>query len=255
MLQFTRPFTVYVQEQLLFRPVVLSPDYRFRFDHPFEEHFLDTPDGARLNLLFFKSQLKSSRGLILYFHGNKGNLQRWGQLHADFTERGYDFMVPDYRGYGNSTGKPAERTLFEDARQVYEFARERYPADRIVLYGRSLGSGMASFLSAHVRSRSLILETPFDNIKGLFAAYLKLEKVPFSPAFNFPNDRHLRMTQVPVLIFHGKRDRVVPFESASRLKEQLKPGDQFVEFPEGNHGNLRTFEGYQQQLTEWLDQV
>ena len=252
MIRFTRPFSTIVQERLLFRPVVLPEHHRFRFDVGCDEIFMDTPDGARLNLLHFKSQLKISRGLVLYFHGNKDNLQRWGAMHRDFTSRGFDFLIPDYRGYGKSTGKPAERTLLEDARRVYDFARKNYPTDRIIIYGRSLGTGMASYLGAHVRAKSVVLETPFDNIKGLFAAYLNRDKLPFRPAFQFPNDRHLRQTPLPTLIFHGKKDRVIPYSSAARLKSYLKPEDVFVEFPEGKHNNLREFELYQDWLSRWL---
>lgn len=195
MFELIEPFTAYLQKKALFRPTTLPADYRFTFDHPFREVFLDTPDGARLNLLHFPSNWTHRRGVVLYFHGNRDNLQRWGNMHADFTSRGFDFVAPDYRGYGKSTGEPNERTYYEDARLVYDWLREDCPAHRLILFGRSLGTGMACYLAAHVRAKSLVLETPFDNIGGLMASHIGRTEIPFTPAFFFPNDRHLRQTE------------------------------------------------------------
>ena len=252
MLKLTDSFSVFLQKQFLFRPVALPAEYRFEFNAPFEERMIDTPDGARINALFFPSRQAVSRGVVLYFHGNRDNLQRWGHLHEDFTSRGFDFFIPDYRGYGKSSGEPGERTYFEDARLLYDRLHREYPTDRIVLYGRSLGTGMASYLAAHVRARSVILETPFDNIPGLLSSYIGREGIPIKSAFFFPNDRHIRQTPLPVLIFHGTRDRVVPYASALNLKKCLKPEDLFVTIKDGSHNNLREFEPYQTELTRWL---
>lgn len=253
MLSFFEPITNYLQKKALFRPTKLTVDYAFAFEHPFEEFFIDTPDGARLNLLRFPASRNTSRGTVLYFHGNRDNLQRWGRLHADFTSRGYDFVAPDYRGYGKSTGEPAERTLYEDARLVYDWLRNTCPAGQIVLYGRSLGTALACYLAAHVRARMVVLETPFDNIRGLVASHLHRDDIPVRPAVFFPNDRHLRQSELPALLFHGTADRVVPYASAARLQAVLKPGDEFVTIPGGAHHNLREFDLYQQKLGTWLE--
>ncbi len=253
MLQLTDSFSVFLQKRFLFRPVALPQTHRFVFDATFEEHWIETPDGAQLNALFFPSQQPNSRGVVLYFHGNRGNLQRWGQLHQDFTSRGFDFFIPDYRGYGKSSGEPNERAYFEDARLLYDRLHREYPADRIVLYGRSLGTGMASYLAAHVRARTLVLETPFDNIPGLLASYVGSRDIPLKPAFFFPNDRHIRQSPLQILIFHGTRDRVVPYASARNLQQYLKPDDRFVTVKDGSHNNLREFDLYQSELSRWLE--
>lgn len=252
MLRLMKPFSAYLQKKAIFQPTVLPAGYVFAFDAPFEEFFLDTPDGARLNLLRFPAARPHRRGVVLYFHGNRDNLVRWGAMHRDFTGRGYDFVVPDYRGYGKSTGEPNEHTYYEDARLVYDWIHLNYPASPIVLYGRSLGSGMACYLAAHVPAKAVILETPFDNYSGLVASYLRQAEPPFRPAFSFPNDRHLRQSGLPALLFHGTADRVVPYACAVRLKASLKPGDEFVTIPGGTHGNLREFPVYHEKLDAWL---
>ena len=92
------------QKQLIFRPKKLAKGYTFDFQAQFQEYFFDTPDGEQVNALFFPTSNNSSKGVVLYFHGNADNLKRWAKYYSDFTSRGYDFLVMDYRGYGKSTG-------------------------------------------------------------------------------------------------------------------------------------------------------
>jgi hypothetical protein len=245
-------FSTFLQKKALFRPVILEANHRFDFPEPFQEHFFDTSDGARLNALFFPAASAEKRGVVLYFHGNRDNLQRWGAMHRDFTRRGYDFLAADYRGYGKSSGEPDEQAYFSDARMLYEWLRSQYAAENILLYGRSLGTGMASYLAARVSARTVILETPFDNIGGLLASHIRRHAPPFEPAFRFPNDEYLKATALPLLIFHGTRDRVVPYTCAENLKRILKPGDAFVTIEGGSHNNLNTFELYQERLEAWI---
>ena len=245
-------FSKFLQKKALFRPVILAPDHRFHFPETFTEHFFDTPDGARLNALFFPSPAAVKKGVVLYFHGNRDNLQRWGAMHRDFTSRGYDFLATDYRGYGKSTGEPDEHAYFSDAMQVYQWLREQYKPEEIILYGRSLGTGMASYLAARVAARMVLLETPFDNISGLLASHVRRDDPPFKLAFHFTNDVYLKATALPLLIFHGTRDRVVPYACAENLKQVLKPGDEFITIDGGSHNNLGSFELYQKTLEAWL---
>jgi pimeloyl-ACP methyl ester carboxylesterase len=242
----------YILTRLLFQPVKLAVDYAFQFDAPFQELWFDTPDGQRLNALFFPTSAPTKRGVVLYFHGNRDNLQRWGAMHRVFTENGYDFMVPDYRGYGKSSGAPDEKYLFADALLMYNWLRADYQPDDIILFGRSLGSGMASYLAAHEAARMLILETPFDTIRGMVASHIRRTDVPIRFGQIFPNHSHVQAAKMPVLIFHGTRDRVVPYLSAIKLKECLKPGDLFITIQGGSHNNLDQYPEYREILLEWL---
>jgi len=244
--------SAFLQKKVLFQPKRLPADHRFDFDDPVQEYFLDTPDGERLNALLFPSPVTPHRGVVLYFHGNRDNLQRWGAMYPDFTRLGYDFFAPDYRGYGKSTGDHEETHYMEDAELMYWWLRQKYDPEQIVLYGRSLGSGMASHLAARVPARLLILETPFDNIRGLVASHVGSHEPPFEPAYYFPNDENLQKSPLPLLIFHGTRDRIVPFSSANNLKKTLKPGDEFVTLEGGSHHNLSAYPTYQEKLRVWL---
>lgn len=237
----------FLQKQLLFRPVPLDPGYQFRFGEPFEELFFEAKDGARINALFFKTP-RHSKGVVLYFHGNSGNLQRWGNFHHDFTSRGYDFLVIDYRGYGKSSGEIREAALYTDARMAYDWLLPRYKTEDIILYGRSLGTGIASQLASTVDCRMLILETPYDSIEGMIRTRFPLLRFPFITSFRFRNDEHILKVACPVHIFHGTDDEIVPYASALRLKPLLRAEHHFITIPGGMHKNLGKFEAFQEEL-------
>ncbi|MBT8313866.1 MAG: lysophospholipase, partial [Maribacter sp.] len=109
---------------MIFLPTKLPQDYRYSFRHDFEEINLKTDDGFVLNSIHFK-QVKP-KGLILYFHGNAGDLSRWGNITSFFADKNYDVLVMDYRTYGKSTGKLSEDALHKDAQMFYGYALDRY---------------------------------------------------------------------------------------------------------------------------------
>jgi hypothetical protein len=244
---------VYIfQKNIIFRPDKLKTDHVFRFDAPCEEHFFTTPDGEQINGLFFSTHQSSKKGIILYFHGNSDNLQRWAGYHNDFTSRGYDFLAIDYRGYGKSTGKVGEQNMYKDAKMVYDWVADQYEEDEIILYGRSLGTGVASNVASTNPAKMLILETPYNNIRTAIKKNAPFLWLPFKFNYKFPNDEHLKEVEYPVHIFQGTKDRIVPYASASLLKPLLKEESNFVTIKDGKHKNLRSFKKYQKRLDKIL---
>ncbi len=246
----------FFQDSIIFQRKSLSREYVFNFDpdpnqEKFEEYFIPTKDGETLNALLFKTKLRS-KGLILYFHGNADNLQRWGKYSVDFTRLGYDILLMDYRGYGKSTGKPTEHLLYKDALTVLHWSEANLKYERLIFYGRSLGSAVASNLATAVTPDLLILETPFDELKG--AVYEPIRPLLyFLPLHsNFPNKTFLPKVSCRKVIIHGTKDQVVPISSALRLKPLLQERDQFVIIEGGSHRNLRDFESFHKVLAKAL---
>ena len=239
------------QDRIIFQPQILPKDYVFKFEQRFEEYFIKTDDGETLNALLFRTE-NTSKGLILYFHGNADNLQRWGNYAVDFTSLGYDVLMIDYRGYGKSTGTPDENKYYEDALIVWEWSKKNIPNSRLIIYGRSLGSAIASNLATKVTPDLLILETPFDDITG--AVYLPIKPILyfFPLHHHFPNKLFLRHVSCKKIIFHGTKDMVVPLSSAMRLKSLLAESDQFIIIEGGGHRDLRDFEAYREGLAAVL---
>ena len=246
----------FLQDQIIFQRKTLPVDYAFKFDpdpkqQEYQEHFIKTPDGETLNALLFKTNL-SSNGLILYFHGNADNLQRWGKYAVDFTKLGYDILMVDYRGYGKSTGKPVERDLYKDALTVLKWSEDNIKYNKLIIYGRSLGSAVASNLATAVTPDLLILETPFDELKGAVYEPIKPLLYFFPLRSNFSNKSFLSKVKCRKVIIHGTKDQVVPLASALRLKPLLEERDQFVIIEGGGHRNLRDFESFHKALAEAL---
>lgn len=239
-------------EKFIFQPKTLAADHVFQFDQSFEEYFIQTPDGETLNALLFKSPTPS-KGFILYFHGNAGNLQRWGNYAIDFTKLGYDILMVEYRGYGKSTGKPSEADFYSDAQLVLDWAKANIPFSRLIIYGRSLGSGVATQLAVKNTPDLLILETPFNELRGAINTPLQPLLFLFPARYHFPNDKNIPLLKCKKVIFHGTLDWVVPLSSALKLKPLLSRDDRFFVIEGGGHRNLNKFKAFQTGLAEVLN--
>ena len=245
--------TVYAgQRFIVFHPEFLEDDFQYAFDADFKEGFLEADDGVPLNYLHFKTQ-DSLQGVVLYFHGNSENLEHWGAMQNDFTTRGYDVFMIDYRGYGKSEGKVSEQKTYVDAKMSYDFLLQQgYQPNDIILYGRSLGTGIAAQLASKVSAQQLILETPFYNMRSLFLDQVYILWLPFDLQYQFSNDQYVSRVPYPVTIIHGTEDRVVPYFNAIRLKDKLRDKDSFITIEGGAHKNLGSYPLFQQTLDRIL---
>lgn len=246
-------FTYLLQDLFIFQPDRLPLHYSYQFEADWKEINLSGRRKATLNALWFRlPRGRIRRGVVLYFHGNSGNLSRWGNLYHFFFRYGYDFFVFDYRGFGKSRGTRNETLLYDDARLMYEYLRRFYPPEKIVIFGRSIGSAMACRLASEKPARSLILETPFAGMRDLFYTYYPFLPRLFLFKYVFPNRQYLRRVSSPVYIFQGTADFIVPERSAARLKPALKPGDRFIRIETGRHNDLMIYEKYHRQMEEIL---
>jgi pimeloyl-ACP methyl ester carboxylesterase len=230
----------------LLQSTAVPEDYQYQTDHPYEERFIDVEEG-RLNALYFPKT--HAKGVVLYFHGNRRSVERWSRVADQFLQRGYAVFLPDYRGYGKSTGTLTEDRFYQDALACYRDLRRTWPDSSIAVYGRSLGSAAATYTASAANCKLLFLETPFSSIPDVASSY-----VPFLPRVLFfsyvlDNKHYLDKVKCPVWVVAGDRDRVVPLESSLRLKPVLKEGDEWLLIENGTHYNLRNFEEYQTALT------
>lgn len=236
-----------VQDRLIFYPEKLPAHFTFTFDAPFEERYFDAPDGARIHALHFRQP--GARGLVLYHHGNAGSLRSWGMVHPAFTERGYDLLIYDYRGYGKSTGKRTEASLLADALLIYDGVAGEYTKGAINLYGRSLGTGIAAWVASCRPARRLVLESPYRDFPSLARHHL-----PWVPAFmvryRLPLYRDLQAADCPVYLLHGTDDEIVPYTASLRLVEEFQERVRLFAIPGGHHNDLEMFPLYDSAMDE-----
>lgn len=229
-----------LQERFIFLETELHAEHNFNFRADFEEHFLEHENGEKINALLF-NPADTSKGTILYFHGNSRNLQRWGHMANSFLVRGYQVLMIDYRGYGKSDGEPSEANLKADGQLAYDWIKNNFPDQAIIIYGRSLGTGVASYVAGHNPAQKLILETPFNNMTDVAKSRYPFLFLPYPLRVQFPSDEYLQKVDYPIYIFHGTADRVIPFTAAEKLKDILKPEDKFYTVENGRHNNLNNF--------------
>lgn len=207
----------FIQEKLLFFPTVIPKDYQYQFDIPFEEINLETKDDVLLNTVLFKAD--SSKGVILFLHGNGGAINGWGQQAGLYTRSGYDILYLDYRTYGKSGGKiSSEQQLVDDAQLAYDYLKKNYPEENIILSGTSMGTGIATRIAAVNQPQYLILNAPYFSLRSLIIEKTKIVP-PFLFKYQFRTNEHLAKVKCPVSIFHGNLDGLIPHRHALSLKE------------------------------------
>ncbi|NNE28366.1 MAG: hypothetical protein HKN16_01940 [Saprospiraceae bacterium] len=241
-----------IQPGLVFRPLDLKKDFTFQFDKVPEEFFISVDPKTDINALKFPTS-KNRKGAIIYFHPFQDNIQRWGHLHKDFTARGYDFWVYDYRGFGKSAGDVSEAELFSDAQKIYDWINEKYPSEDILLYGKYMGGVVAANLANQVTADMLILEAPFNDLDHLFKKQYPWIWQPLKSRVDFSIRDQLALgIEAPVHIIHGTRDFEVNFHLSVYLKEFLRAKDSYTLVDAGRHEILREFSRYQAKLQELL---
>ncbi|MEI7639170.1 MAG: alpha/beta hydrolase, partial [Syntrophus sp. (in: bacteria)] len=242
------------QENLIFFPEILPPDYKYAFSEPFEELALPVA-GATLSAVLFKTA--KAKGVILYFHGNAGSLRTWGDVAKDFTSQGYDILISDYRGFGKSTGSISnEKQMLADELAVYGYLKKLYPENRIIVYGRSIGTGVATFVARSGKPGMLIMESPFFSLTDLASYhYPFLPKALISLFLKYPFRTDLWLPEVacPVYLIHGTADDIIPFDASARLELLIKSPHKLIRIEGGGHNNLSDYSAYDRELALILD--
>ena len=238
-------------ENIIFRPAKIEQSYVFKFNKPFKEFYVETDSGIRINVVRFPA--KKAKGSLLYFHGNKDNLIRWGKIASQFTEYQYNSYVFDYRGYGKSSGMPSEESILKDSEVIFEKINQLYPDSCWIYFGRSLGSGVAAYLSSRYTPNGLILESPYYSMEELIGRFY-FPYTWYSQFVSLPSYAFLKDSSFPLLILHGDYDQVVPVESGLKLFYTIKnPSKKIVIIKHGTHDNLSEYAEYQKAIYGFLN--
>lgn len=243
----------YLQERFLFHPEKLSQAYVYDFKAPFEEINIPFNGTDTINLVKFFPKDSTRRGVVVYFHGNKENIERYAKFAGNFTKHGYEVWMEDYPGFGKSTGERTEKKMYQQALQIQKMAAGRYGKDSIIIYGKSFGTGIASYIASESDCKRIILETPYYSIPALYSCYAPIYPTELMSTYKIPTNTFLQDVHYPVSIFHGTNDGVIPYRCAVKLKSVLKPTDEFITINKGTHQNLNDFPLFRQKLDSLLE--
>ncbi|MBC7833314.1 MAG: alpha/beta fold hydrolase [Hyphomicrobium sp.] len=216
-----------------------------------EERIIETADGERLVSWF--APPSPGRPTLLYFHGNAGNLANRSERVRRFLARGYGVLFMSYRGYGGSSGNPSERANVADAMRAYEMLRQEGVApEDIIVYGESLGSGVAVQVAADREVAGLVLDAPYTSIVDVAA-----ESYPFLPVRPFIFDRYetirfLPRVTAPLLVMHGEEDRVIPVAMGKAVYAAANAPKEIVTFPHAGHSDHHLYGSYE-ELFRWVE--
>lgn len=217
------------------------------------ERMIETPDGERVVTWYGKAA--PGQPTILYFHGNGGNLAIRAERIRRYLERGRGVLMMSYRGYSGSSGSPSESANIADARLAYQLllADNVAPHD-IILYGESLGTGVATQLATEKPVGGLVLDSPFTS-----AVDVGSRRYPFLPVRLLMKDRYevlanIARVSAPLLVIHGELDRIVPFEMGQAVYAAANEPKKFISFPRAGH-NDHSLHGSLEAIQDWIDQL
>jgi fermentation-respiration switch protein FrsA (DUF1100 family) len=180
-----------------------------------------------------------NRPTIVYFHGNAGHLGERAFKARYFIDRGYGFLLTSYRGYSGNPGRPTEAGLYQDAHAALDFLADKsIPAADTVIYGESLGTGIATRMAQERDAAALVLEAPFTSIPDVAARHYWWTPARWVVRDRFESIRRIAAIDMPLLIVHGTRDRTVPVEFGKRLHAAAAEPKELVLLPEAGHADL-----------------
>lgn len=248
-LYFSQPSLVYYPE--IGREIVATPR---QAGLDYEDVKLATTDGVALHGWFVPSA--QSRGTVLFLHGNAGNISHRLDFLRMFHRLGYNTLIIDYRGYGNSAGEPSEQGTYLDAEAAWRYLSEsrKIPSDTIVLFGESLGGAVAAWLAVRHEPAALVIASGFTSVPDLAAKFYPYLPVRRLSRFSYDTREYLRSVAAPVFIAHSPDDEIIPYRHGRALYDAAQPPKQFLELSGGhNEGFIFVRESWVQALGEFLN--
>ena len=240
------------QDRLLFHPEAINQDSSYAFNQPYQESLIPLDASTKFHVVHFTVPDSIRKGVVLYFHGNRKNIGHYAQFANNFTKNNYEVWMIDYPGFGKSIGALTEENLYEGALQLYMLAKLRFKPAEIIIYGKSIGTGIATQLASVRDCKHLILETPYYSMETLLGRNLFMYPLNKFMHFKFPSNEYIQKVTAPVTIFHGTNDGVIAYGNAEQFTKHLKKGDEFVTIPAGTDLNLNSFKLMQNKLDSIL---
>jgi hypothetical protein len=209
----------YLQEKFLFHPVKLNASHQFSFTQKFREINIPFNKEDTCNLVKFLPEGNITRGVVLYFHGNRENVERMQNLQKYLQNSVTRFGWKITPALEKAAVKSPKRNYTTRQLSIRKMAQHAFANDSIIVYGKSLGTAIAAYTASTFKPKALVLETPYYSIPDLFSSYAFIYPAGKMSKFNLPTYKFLEDTQSPVTIFHGTDDGVVFFGLCRKIKK------------------------------------
>lgn len=245
----------FIQRYFIYFPNTSTPDPEKFSAQDMQVITLHTHDGLALQSWYHPPE--AHKPIILYLPGNAGHRGYRMSRVRHFITAGYGLLLIDYRGYGGNPGHPSEEGFYQDARAAMHFLHKT--SRSIIVYGESIGSGVATQMATEFPICALILQAPFTSLLALRQYFYPW--LPIALKDKYDSLQKMSTIRIPLLILHGQVDTVVPFQQGKTLFEHANQPKEFVSFPEKGHNNLwdkdflQTVLGFMNQQTCHLDEI
>lgn len=221
------------QDSYIFFPEEIITATPKTYGMKYEDLYIVTEDKVKINVWFIPD---GDGDLIIHCNGNGGNLSDRVEKFLLFNSFGYSVIGFDYRGYGKSEGKPSEEGFYRDLKGVIDFATEKgYRKEKMILYGESIGGGVALQLALETKCAVLVLESTFTSIKDMARIYYKLFPTNLLLKSEFDNLSKIKKVKCPVIIMHSKEDEIVPYFMGRKLYENANVPKVFLDLEKGHN--------------------
>ncbi len=241
----------FFQERIIFKPEKLPENFVFQYkNQDVEEYNITLKKNVIINGLHFKA--KNSKGVVFYLKGNSRSIKGWGKFAIDFTSQHWDVIMIDYRGFGKSKGKRTQQTMKDDVLAIYDKIKQKVEEKYIIVYGRSLGTGLATKVASMNNPRMLILTCPYYSITNNIQRFLPFIPLGLVMRYSMPTYKWIKYVKCPIKIIHGTNDKIIPMKSSIRLSKINSKQTRIYPIIGGGHKNLHNFEGYHRALHEIL---
>lgn len=229
-------FAVFLSDSMIFPPHPSS--YR---DSP-EVLKISTANGNKISAIYLPNP--AAKFTLLVSHGNAEDLGDDRYWLEELRRAGFSVFAYDYEGYGTSEGRPSEKAVYQDEAAAYDYLaiNLRTPPDRIVIFGRSVGTGPATYIAARRPAAGLVLQSPF------VSAFRVLTRVPLLPFDKFPNYKNIRHVHCPVLIMHSHGDMVIAAWHGQKLFDLANEPKQFFWAQNADHNEMELAAGYMEAV-------
>jgi len=241
------------QKHMIFYPMGELYQTPAQWGLDYEDVTLRTTDDVQLHGWYIPQQ--QSQQVLLFFHGNAGNISHRRHSIEIFHRLGLNVFILDYRGYGQSEGSPGEQGLYKDAYAAWHYLTEEkgFAPGQILIFGRSLGGAVAAKLAADVNARGLMLESTLSSTHDFARDVFKILSRLVVMRYDFNTNEYIQHVNYPVLVMHSPEDEIMPFHLGEKVFQAANQPKQFIRM-RGDHNNgfLISQPEYEQQLDNWL---
>ena len=247
--------SVFLQRFVLFPRYITSPDERLAEQVPgLERLAIDTPEG-KVELYFLPGDdvgAERPGPAVLFAHGNGELIEYWPEVLEPYRRLGMSVLLPEFRGYGRSSGSPSQYSITQDYIQSYDLLTRRPEVDaqRIIFHGRSVGGGAVCALARHRKPLVMILQSTFTSVTRMARRFLVPPMLVRDP---FDNLAVVSVCDFPILIIHGRNDEIIPFWMGQRL-QAAAPNAQLFAHDAGHNDPIETTLEYWERVRQFLQE-